>query len=199
MTIWYAESEIKRKTGLSTAELSKQLTRMSLEMFAEHPLLYLESVARSWVRFWGFGFYHFIGFFKDSAGSTVYPLLIVFGSLQLGINVMFLDHRGILDNAVDARAGKLRLRSGCNRDSACGVGAAGIHGIWRERPLPRAAGSVDDLHSRDIRVARNRISEAASEAESRADDPHLSVTVHARSHRMNAPGDRSPEQRVEAQ
>jgi hypothetical protein len=90
MTIWYAEGEIKRKTGLSTAELSKQLTRMSLEMFAEHPLLYLESVARSWIRFWGFGIYRYIGFFKDSAGSTVYPLLIVFGSLQLGINVMFL-------------------------------------------------------------------------------------------------------------
>jgi hypothetical protein len=90
MTIWYAESEIKRKTGLSTAELSKQLTRMSLEMFAEHPLLYLESVARSWIRFWGFGIYRYIGFFKDSAGSTVYALLIVFGSLQLGINVMFL-------------------------------------------------------------------------------------------------------------
>lgn len=90
MTIWYAESEIKRTTGLSTAELSKQLTRMSLEMFAEHPTLYLESVARSWVRFWGFGLYHYVRFFKGSTGSTVYALLLVFGSLQLGINVMFL-------------------------------------------------------------------------------------------------------------
>jgi len=90
MTIWYAEKEIKRKTGLSTAELSKQLTRMSLEMFAEHPILYLESVARAWVRFWGFGFYHYIGFFKDSTGSMIYALLLVLGSLQLGINVTFL-------------------------------------------------------------------------------------------------------------
>ena len=90
MTIWYADGEIKRATGLSTAELSKQLTRMSLEMFAEHPLLYLESVAKSWVRFWGFDFYHFIGFFKDSTSSTVYAMLMLFGSLQLGINVVFL-------------------------------------------------------------------------------------------------------------
>ncbi len=90
MTIWYAENEIKRTTGLSTAELSKQLTRMSLEMFAEHPMLYLESVARSWVRFWGFGFYHYVGFFKDSTGPIFYALLVVLGSLQLGINVTFL-------------------------------------------------------------------------------------------------------------
>jgi hypothetical protein len=90
MTIWYAEGEIKRATGLSTAELSKQLTRMSLEMFAEHPMLYLESVAKAWMRFWGFGFYDFIGAFRESTGSVLYPVLIVLGSLQLGINVMFL-------------------------------------------------------------------------------------------------------------
>jgi hypothetical protein len=91
MTIWYAEDEIKRKTGLSTAELSKTLTRMSLEMFAEHPLLYLESVSRAWVRFWGVGFYRFIGFYQDAMGSSyMYALLLVLGSLQLGINVAFL-------------------------------------------------------------------------------------------------------------
>ncbi len=90
MTIWYAENEIKRKTGLSTAELSKQLTRMSLQMFVQHPLLYLTLVARSWVRFWGFGFYDFIGSFKNSTTSFVYALLLVFGTLQLGINAAFL-------------------------------------------------------------------------------------------------------------
>jgi len=90
MTIWYAEGAIKRKTGLSTAELSKQLTRMSLEMFAEHPILYLESVARAWGRFWGFGFYRYLGFFRDSTTRAMYALLLVFASFQLGINVMFL-------------------------------------------------------------------------------------------------------------
>jgi hypothetical protein len=93
MTIWYAEGEIKRTTGLSTAELSKQLTRMSLEIFAEHPMLYLESVAKAWVRFWGFGFYDFIRAFKESSGS-LYPVLIALGSLQLGINATFLIFAG---------------------------------------------------------------------------------------------------------
>jgi hypothetical protein len=90
MTIWLAEDEIKRTTGLSTAQLSKQLTRMSLEMFAHHPLLYLESGSRAWVRFWGFHFYDFIGAYKDSAGSIGYALLLVLGSFQLAINIAFL-------------------------------------------------------------------------------------------------------------
>ena len=94
MTVWYAEGELKRATGLSTAALSKQFTRMSLEMFAEHPLLYFASVAKSWVRFWGSDFYHFIQFFKATNSSTVYTLLLVFGSLQLAINLAFLGIAG---------------------------------------------------------------------------------------------------------
>ncbi len=90
MTIWYAEGEIRRTTGLSYAQLSKQLTRMSVEMFAEHPLLYLASVGRAWMRFWGFNFYNFIGFFRAGTSPFVYALLIVLGSFQLGINVAFL-------------------------------------------------------------------------------------------------------------
>jgi hypothetical protein len=91
MTIWYAENEIKRKTGLTTAALSKQLTRMSLEMFAEHPVLYLESVAHAWMRFWGFGFYHFVGFYEDELGSRMaYAAVLILGSVQLAINAMFL-------------------------------------------------------------------------------------------------------------
>jgi hypothetical protein len=59
-------------------------------MFAEHPVLYLESVTKSWVRFWGFEFYEFIGFFQASTSGFVYALLVIFGSLQLGVNVAFL-------------------------------------------------------------------------------------------------------------
>jgi hypothetical protein len=53
-------------------------------------MLYLASVSRAWMRFWGFNFYSFIGFFRDSTSPFVYALLVVFGSLQLGINVAFL-------------------------------------------------------------------------------------------------------------
>jgi 4-amino-4-deoxy-L-arabinose transferase-like glycosyltransferase len=91
MTIWYAENEIKRKTGLTTAELSKRLTRMSLEMFAEHPILYLESVAQAWMRFWGADFYHFVGFYQHEMGSSAaYAAVLILGTVQLVINVMFL-------------------------------------------------------------------------------------------------------------
>ena len=95
MTIWLAEAEIERRLGLTPAQLSKQLTRMSLEMFARHPLLYLESVARAWARFWGIGFYEFVGAYKEAAGGPfAYALLLAMGSWQLGINAAFLAIAG---------------------------------------------------------------------------------------------------------
>jgi len=91
MTIWYAEGEIKRKTGLSSVELSKQLTKMSLEMFAQHPLLYLKSVSEAWARFWGGGFYDFIRSYKVAVGGGLaYAVLLGLGTLQLAINAAFL-------------------------------------------------------------------------------------------------------------
>jgi hypothetical protein len=91
MTIWLAESEMERTLALSPAELSKQLTRMSLEMFAQHPLLYLESVARGWARFWGHGIYDFVRDYTQAGGNRfVYLILLGLGSLQLLINAAFL-------------------------------------------------------------------------------------------------------------
>ena len=91
MTIWLAEGEMERKLDLSTVELSKQLTRMSLEMFAQHPLLYLDSVSRAWARFWGIGFYDFVRAYKTMVGGGfAYDALVALGSLQLAINAMFL-------------------------------------------------------------------------------------------------------------
>lgn len=90
MTIWYAEGEIRRATGLSYAELSKQLTRMSLEMFVEHPLLYLESVARAWGRCWGFGIHGLLGNYRDLVRPSVYLAMSALGWLQVVIDAMFL-------------------------------------------------------------------------------------------------------------
>jgi hypothetical protein len=95
MTIWLAEAEIERRLGFSPAQLSKQLTRMSLEMFVQHPLLYLESVARAWARFWGIGFYEFVGAYKEAAGGPfAYGLLLAMGTWQLAINAAFLAIAG---------------------------------------------------------------------------------------------------------
>jgi hypothetical protein len=51
-TIWYAWPEIQQATGWSLPEASRQLQRMSAQMFAEHPMRYAASVARPWVEFW---------------------------------------------------------------------------------------------------------------------------------------------------
>ena len=51
-TVFYARRELLEKTGLDEVALSRQLTRLSLELFAKYPLLYLRSVAESWASFW---------------------------------------------------------------------------------------------------------------------------------------------------
>jgi len=52
MVIWSAREEIKRQTGLSDPQLSAELARMSVDLFARNPHLYLASVLRAWSRFW---------------------------------------------------------------------------------------------------------------------------------------------------
>ena len=51
-TVWYAWPEIRQATGWSLPEASRQLQQMSMQMFAEHPVRYAESVARAWLEFW---------------------------------------------------------------------------------------------------------------------------------------------------
>jgi 4-amino-4-deoxy-L-arabinose transferase-like glycosyltransferase len=51
-TIWRAFPEMQEKTGLSFAQLSSELTRLSLRLCVRHPVRYLMSVASSWAHFW---------------------------------------------------------------------------------------------------------------------------------------------------
>ena len=51
-TIWYAWPEIRQATGWSLPEASRQMQQMSMQMFAQHPLLYAESVWHAWLQFW---------------------------------------------------------------------------------------------------------------------------------------------------
>jgi len=51
-TIWYALPEIRQATGWTLPEASRQMQKMSTQMFAAHPWLYAQSVARPWVEFW---------------------------------------------------------------------------------------------------------------------------------------------------
>ncbi len=50
--IWEGLPEAMAATGLSLPALSSQLTRMSIEMFARHPLRYASGVVHAWVDFW---------------------------------------------------------------------------------------------------------------------------------------------------
>jgi hypothetical protein len=49
---WNPFAEMQRLTGYSHAELSRALTEVSLHLFREHPLLYLNSVFWAWCEFW---------------------------------------------------------------------------------------------------------------------------------------------------
>ena len=51
-TIWHAWPEMIKETGMSFAELSRELTRMSAGLFIRHPVLYAKSVSCAWWRFW---------------------------------------------------------------------------------------------------------------------------------------------------
>lgn len=52
MAIFWARDELLEKTGLDDVALSRQFTKLSLELFARHPVLYLRGVAESWASFW---------------------------------------------------------------------------------------------------------------------------------------------------
>ncbi len=52
MTIFQAANEIDKKTGYDRVQLTRELTRMSLELFVAHPIRYAAGVLRAWVMFW---------------------------------------------------------------------------------------------------------------------------------------------------
>lgn len=51
-TIWRALDEIMSTTGMTYSQVMRRLTKLSLILFVKKPLLYLRSVARSWISYW---------------------------------------------------------------------------------------------------------------------------------------------------
>jgi 4-amino-4-deoxy-L-arabinose transferase-like glycosyltransferase len=51
-TIWDAQGEMSQATGLDFVELNDALTKLSLQLIATHPFLYLQNVAIAWAKFW---------------------------------------------------------------------------------------------------------------------------------------------------
>ncbi|MBA2350958.1 MAG: hypothetical protein H0V78_03955 [Burkholderiales bacterium] len=52
VTIFYALDELKAATGLSQIELSKELQKLSLDLFWRYPDLYAKSVFKAWLSYW---------------------------------------------------------------------------------------------------------------------------------------------------
>ncbi|MGH8607289.1 MAG: hypothetical protein ACREX9_07710 [Gammaproteobacteria bacterium] len=52
MTVFEARKELLERTGMTEMQLSRELARISVELFFAHPLPYLRSVAEAWVSFW---------------------------------------------------------------------------------------------------------------------------------------------------
>jgi hypothetical protein len=50
--VFVAMQPMAEATGLNYAQVSKELTRISLNLIAQHPLDYLISVTQSWIKFW---------------------------------------------------------------------------------------------------------------------------------------------------
>jgi 4-amino-4-deoxy-L-arabinose transferase-like glycosyltransferase len=52
MTVFWARDELKQASGLGEVELSARFQRISVELIARHPDLYLSSVVKAWASFW---------------------------------------------------------------------------------------------------------------------------------------------------
>jgi hypothetical protein len=89
--IFDAAPEIYRRTGWNEVQLSRELTRMSIELFVAHPLLYAKGVARAWLGFWSPGAYwlrdHFSG---PVSWETVFGAWSLQKPVYTGLNILFV-------------------------------------------------------------------------------------------------------------
>jgi hypothetical protein len=90
--IFEAAPEIYRETGWTEVELSRRLTRMSVEMFIAHPLLYARTVLRGWNRFWIPDAYFGVPnqFYNPAFGGFVRKLWKIQKRVWFAVNVLFL-------------------------------------------------------------------------------------------------------------
>jgi hypothetical protein len=82
---------MQRRTGLSMAQLSSELARISVALFLEHPLLYLRSVAEQWLGFWAVPRYWRPSLFRSTGiRRTVTQAWRVEHWFLRGVNLIFL-------------------------------------------------------------------------------------------------------------
>jgi hypothetical protein len=129
VSVWLGVEPIKEKLGLTTSQLSRELTRMSLELFARQPLQYARSVWITWVQFWNaYGGYHGVVAWPGARSPAL--------ALLLGYLFRAMKYLYILFNALFlAWAGAAALVLVCLR--ACPERSEG------RRPLPQRSSPTD--------------------------------------------------------
>jgi len=111
VNVWLGPGRIMRQTGLSFVQLSRVLSKMSLELFIHHPGLYAQSVGLSWLQFWNaFGGFRGVEPWEGAHERQDALLLgIVFRAMKyvfILLNLVFLCLAGIAIVAFVVRKGR---------------------------------------------------------------------------------------------
>lgn len=89
--IWGAIPEMQQASGASFYDLSRILTRISVQLIREHPDLYLKNVLKGWWYFWRVPVYWSQeSFLWAGPGKLLDPLIVVERLVLFGINLLFL-------------------------------------------------------------------------------------------------------------
>ncbi|MGH2620051.1 MAG: hypothetical protein ACRDHG_05700, partial [Anaerolineales bacterium] len=109
--IWDAIPEMSEASGLSFFGLSAELQRLSLQLIAEHPGLYLGNVIQGWIDFWKAPVYwDREGVASEWLGPVFAGWALLGRGLSLAANAAFL-----MGSAAAAVSGKVRRRLGIDR------------------------------------------------------------------------------------
>jgi hypothetical protein len=90
--IWYVVPEMQKATGLSFSELSRVLTKMSIQLFIKYPGAYLIGVFRGWNDYWmpAFGYADYGSIRSIFLRKSVTYLSIIEMSLFFYLSSIFL-------------------------------------------------------------------------------------------------------------
>ena len=89
MTIFAVLPELRAQPKYQGTRLSRELIRMSIELFAAHPVLYAQWAARSWMRFWRPPMY-LLARFSGRAEGALEAFWSVEDQVLRAVNLLFI-------------------------------------------------------------------------------------------------------------
>ena len=113
-TIWYAIPEMERTSGLNFYDLSRTLSKISVQLIRDHPVLFLRGVVDGWWLFWRAPVYwspqgiHSLVFAQPQMINTIHNLILVQRLIIFGANMFFIISPVLLfiGQRIDGRYGK---------------------------------------------------------------------------------------------